>query len=324
MNRKGCSRGISRRDFLKRIAAFAGATVMGTSANGLAAGEIVRPDGYGVLVDTTSCIGCRRCEWACNEWNKNPNQPMKSLDDKKVCDKPRKLNPQSFTVVNRFKSPKAAAPVYVKRQCMHCEDPACLSACFVHAFTKTRNGSVVYNPDVCVGCRYCMVACPFDIPTYEYNDPITPRIRKCTFCFDRTSKEGRVPACVEMCPTETLIFGKRNELVKLAHQRINMHPRTYIDHVYGEHEVGGTSWLYLSGVPFEELGLRTDLGNQPIPGLSKGFLFTVKTFEIVAVWPLVFAAFYALSQMRDKKPPDKHTDRKTDSPEAKRDVHGKK
>jgi hypothetical protein len=145
-----------------------------------------------------------------------------------------------------------------------------------------------------------MVACPFDIPAYEYNDPLTPRVMKCTFCFDRIIKEGRVPACVIICPTETLRFGKRTELIQLAHERIMNNPRKYVNHVYGEHEVGGTSWLYLSAVPFEEIGFRTDLGTKPIPNTSKGFLFTVKTFEIVAAWPLVFAAFYAMSRMRNK------------------------
>jgi hypothetical protein len=145
-----------------------------------------------------------------------------------------------------------------------------------------------------------MVACPFDVPAYEYYDPITPRVRKCTFCFDRIIKEGSVPACVDICPTETMRFGKRSELIQLAQERIMNNPRKYVNHIYGEHEVGGTSWLYLSAVPFEEIGFRTDLGTKPIPNTSKGFLFTVKTFEIIAAWPLVFAAFYAISRMRNK------------------------
>jgi hypothetical protein len=145
-----------------------------------------------------------------------------------------------------------------------------------------------------------MVACPFDIPAYEYDKPLTPRVTKCTFCFDRISTEEKVPACVEICPTETLRFGKRQDLLTLAYERIRNNPRRYVNHVYGEHEVGGTSWLYLSAVPFEQIGLRTDLGKKAIPDMSKGFLFMTKVFEVIAAWPLVFAAFYALSKMKKK------------------------
>jgi formate dehydrogenase iron-sulfur subunit len=293
---------MDRREFLKKIAAIAGASVIGQSSE-ISATESsqLNPDRYGVLVDTTLCIGCRRCEWACNEWNRNPNKPLKSFEDKSVFGLTRRTHAATFTIVNRFLNTKTLKPVYVKRQCMHCEDPACLSVCFVDAFKKTASGAVVHDPSVCVGCRYCMVACPFDVPAYEYSDPLTPRVRKCTFCFDRIIKEGGVPACVNICPTETLRFGKRSELIQLARDRIMNNPRKYVDHIYGEHEVGGTSWLYLSAVPFEEIGFRTDLGTKPIPNTSKGFLFTVKTFEIIAVWPLVFAAFYAMSKNRSKQ-----------------------
>lgn len=293
--------GISRREFLKKTAAISGITLLGRSSDVLAHQDTTHMlDCYSVLVDITFCNGCRRCEWACNEWNKNPNQPIKSFEDKSVFNKIRRTHAGTFTVVNRFLNSKDSKPVYVKKQCMHCVDPACLSACFVDAFRKTQRGAILYNPGVCVGCRYCIVACPFDIPAYEYYEPINPRVTKCTFCFDRISKEGRVPACVEICPTETLRFGKRNELIELAHERIRNNPRKYIDHVYGEHEVGGTGWLYLSAVPFDEIGFRTDLGKKPVPHLSKGFLFNVKVLEIVAAWPLVFAAFYAISRLRKK------------------------
>jgi formate dehydrogenase iron-sulfur subunit len=312
--------GMNRRAFLQRTAAIAGAAVLGKGSDSSAEqGSATKADRYAVLVDTTVCIGCRRCEWACNEWNKNPNQPIKSFEEKSVFNKIRRTHAQTFTVVNRFFKKKDSKPVYVKKQCMHCEDPACLSACFVDAFKKTKKGAVVYNEGVCVGCRYCMVACPFDIPAYEYNDPITPRVTKCTFCFNRISKDAQSPACVQICPTETLRFGKRSDLINLAHERIRNNPQKYVDHVYGENEVGGTSWLYLSAVPFDEIGLRTDLGNKTIPSMSKGFLFMTKVFEVVAAWPLVFAAFYALSKFKDK-----HKDNEKTSAENKVGEHGKK
>ena len=312
---------IDRRKFLKRIALLAGASLVGSrSISGAVETSDLNPDRYAVLVDTTFCIGCRRCEWACNEWNKNPNMPLKSFEDKTVFEQMRRTHSANFTVVNRFQHKNDSTPVYVKKQCMHCEDPACVSACFVDAFHKQTNGPVVYDPSICVGCRYCMIACPFDIPAYEYNDPITPRVRKCTFCFDRLAKENGLPACVEICPTETLRFGKRSELIQLAHERIMNNPRKYVNHVYGEHEVGGTSWLYLAAVPFNEIGFRTDLGKKPIPSTSKGFLFSVKTFEIVAAWPLVFAAFYAIA----KKRRDRRRKEESSVPEEKGESSGKK
>lgn len=287
---------ITRRGFLKFTTAIAGTALVGKSTKATALDNTNKSDHYGVLVDTTHCNGCRKCEWACNDWNKNPNQPVRAFEDKTVFNKIRRTNVTTFTVVNRFVNPKDANPVYVKKQCMHCIDPGCVSACFVDAFKKTKSGAVIYNPDVCVGCRYCMIACPFDIPSYEYNDPITPKVTKCTFCFDRISKEGGIPACVEACTTETLRFGKRGELINLAHERIRNNPGKYVDYVYGENEVGGTSWLYLSSMPFDQIGMRTDLGEKTIPERSKGFLFTVKIFEIIAVWPLVFAAFHAMKK----------------------------
>lgn len=310
--------GMNRRDFLKRTAAMAGTAVLGNSSHISADQDPAHStDRYGVLVDTTVCNGCRRCEWACNEWNKNSNLPMKAFDDKSVFNKIRRTHASNFTVVNRFINPRDSHPIYVKKQCMHCEEPACKSACFVDAFKKTKKGAVVYNAGVCVGCRYCMVACPFDIPAYEYYEPLNPRITKCTFCFDRISKEGGIPACVKICPTETLRFGEREELIYLARERIMSNPGKYFDHIYGEHEAGGTSWLYLSSVPFDQIGFRTDISKTPIPDLSKGFLFMTKVFEIVAAWPLVFAAFYAISKFKEKNIHNK-------TPDGGKEKHGKK
>ena len=163
-----------------------------------------------------------------------------------------------------------------------------------------------------------MVACPFDVPAYEYYAPLNPQITKCTFCFDRISK-GSVPACVEICPAGVLTYGKRNDLIKLAHEKIGNDPDKYVDHVYGEHEVGGTSWLYLSSVPFDEIGLRTDVGKTPIPNMTRGFLLGVKMFEIVAAWPLVFGAYYAISKAREKTRSGHET-----SAEGKGEGHGEK
>ncbi|HTY22804.1 MAG TPA: 4Fe-4S dicluster domain-containing protein, partial [Desulfomonilaceae bacterium] len=236
--------GQNRRDFLK-ILAGAGAGAIALGAFEPAKADVTSlpgyPNQYGVLVDTTVCIGCRRCEWACKEWNKLPGQ--KSLneyeEDRAVFDKVRRTHADTYTVVNRFDNPRdPSKPIYVKKQCMHCYEPGCASSCFVKAFTKRPEGAVTYNASLCVGCRYCLAACPFDIPAYQYYDPWTPQVTKCTFCFDRIRKEGGVPACVATCPVETMTFGKRTDLIDLAHKKIRDNPNQYVNHVYGDNEVG--------------------------------------------------------------------------------------
>jgi hypothetical protein len=162
-----------------------------------------------------------------------------------------------------------------------------------------------------------MIVCPFDVPAFEYYEPLNPQVTKCTFCYDRISKEGGIPACVEICPAETLRFGKRSDLINLAHERIINNPRKYFDHVYGEHEVGGTSWLYLSSVPFEEIGFRTDLGRKMIPELGKTFLTAVSV--VLVSWPAIFMGFHAFSKIREKRAKGKTT-----SSEKKGEDHGQK
>jgi Fe-S-cluster-containing dehydrogenase component len=252
------------------------------------------PGSKGVLFDAARCIGCRKCEAACNEVNDLPD-PKKPFDDLEVLNEKRRTSATAYTVVNKFQG--AGEPVYRKSQCNHCLEPACASACFVRAFKKLDNGAVVYDPSVCVGCRYCMVACPFEIPAYEYDKPLTPRVMKCHMCAPRQAK-GKLPGCVEACPKEALSFGERDELIKIARQRITSHPDTYIDHIYGEKEMGGTSWLYVSGVPFSEIGLREDLGTKSAPELTSGALASVPM--VVGLWPVLLGGVYAINKRRDK------------------------
>jgi Fe-S-cluster-containing dehydrogenase component len=211
------------------------------------------------LIDTTLCIGCRKCEAACNRANSLP-QPCRPFSDRTVLRHERRPTTGAFTVVNEY--PGSPSPVQpdrptttAKTQCMHCLDPSCVSACIVGALTKTDDGAVVYNPDICIGCRYCIIACPFEIPAYEYDRPTLPRVRKCQFCVGREGVDGANPACAAACPTEAIVFGTRTELLELARSRIEKRPDRYLDHIYGEHEVGGTSWMYLVGRPPEEVGL---------------------------------------------------------------------
>lgn len=254
---------------------------------GLAAGEagaseapIPVDDGVAVLVDTTECIGCRKCEFACNREHKLSDAPLEAYEDTAVFAEQRRMPANAYTVINRHDNPaNAEKPIYVKSQCMHCLEPACVSACLVTALTKAENGSVVYNASKCMGCRYCMVACPFQVPAYEYDNALTPQVRKCIFCFDRVTQEKKMPACVEMCPTNTLTFGKRSEVLKVAHEKIAMHPTRYIDKVYGEEEVGGTRWMYLASRSFEELGFL-NLGTAAVPKLTESIQHGIFKFGI--------------------------------------------
>jgi len=262
---------MDRRNFLK-LAGTAAATALTETPARASETSDAPGDPYGCLVDLTVCVGCRKCELACNQVNELP-EPREPFDDKLVLDRKRRPTPEAFTVVNRYYTGKLdernrLVPTYVKVQCMHCQDPGCASACIVGALTKEDNGAVHYDVSKCIGCRYCMVACPFQIPKYEYHDPLTPRVRKCTFCFERIGKEGGKPGCASICPVEAIAFGKRGQLLELARRRIQEDPGRYVDRIYGEKEVGGTSWLYLSGEPFEALGFQ-DLPHRPIPRLTE-------------------------------------------------------
>jgi Fe-S-cluster-containing dehydrogenase component len=254
------------------------------------------PDAVGVLFDAVKCVGCRSCEAACNKVNELP-EPETPFDELSVLEKTRRTDAGTFTVVNKYTPPDAPGPVFRKVQCNHCLEPACASACFVKAFQKSQLGPVDYNAKVCVGCRYCMIACPFEIPAYEYDEVLTPRVRKCTLCHPRLA-EGKLPGCVEACPMEALKFGKREDLLKIARERIRAYPDRYIDHIYGEHEMGGTSWLYVSGVPFSEIGLREDLGTTPAPKLTKGALSVVPM--VTGLWPMLLVGLYAVNKRKNK------------------------
>jgi formate dehydrogenase iron-sulfur subunit len=253
---------LNRRQFLKNCGiAGAGIAVAGSALPALAntSNPISTTEPMGIITDLSLCIGCRRCEWACN--NEPSNQfetirPMSFYEDRGVLTSRRFHSPDALTVVNRYEVPGQTTPVFVKSQCFHCNEPACASACLVSAIEKCPQGAVNYDAWRCMGCRYCLVACPFQVPAYEYNRPLTPRVRKCTMCYAERTSKGKMPACVEICPVQCMTYGPRNQLLTMARARIANHPG-YLEHIYGENEIGGTSWLYLSKVPFEQLGFAT-------------------------------------------------------------------
>ena len=289
---------ISRRKFLGWLGAAGFGTALGDTA-GAASNKHFDgyPDSNGVLFDNTRCIGCRKCEEACNRVNELP-EPERPFSDLSLLDTKRRTTAKSYTIVNRYDDAVSEkGPLYRKVQCNHCLEPACASVCFVRAFTQTKTGAVVYDASVCVGCRYCMIACPFEIPTYEYDNAFSPRVMKCTLCYPRISK-GLLPGCVEVCPTEALTYGKREALLRIGRERIARFPERYVDHIYGENEMGGTSWLYLSAVPFKDVGMREDLGTTPAPKLTAGALSAVPI--VAGLWPVLLTGIYAINQRKEK------------------------
>ncbi len=272
---------ISRRGFLKLCGISAatlglGAKFVEPSAPAPKRAAPVRPsDGFGVLIDTTQCIGCKSCQQACQVVNNLPG------DGREVA-----LSATTLTVVDMCNvSPTLSQPDIkpVKRQCMHCQEPACVSVCPVGALYKQENGAVAYDADKCMGCRYCMVACPFGVPKYDWNSP-NPKINKCALSCMTDGTRDR-PACVQACPNQALYYGNRADLIKVARDRIAQNPTQYVNQIYGEKEVGGTAMLYLSGTPFERLGFRTDLPTEPLPNL---------TWDAQEKIPTVFTALLAL------------------------------
>lgn len=277
---------ISRRQFLRVAGLGLGSALLATEAAQAAPPSNDANDHVGMLYDTTLCVGCHACSAACREWNSTQAEP----DPSGLYDAPRELTADSWTLIQLYQGESQNS--FVKRQCMHCVDPGCVSGCPVHALQKTAAGPVTYDPMRCIGCRYCMYACPFDIPRFEW-DEVLPVIAKCTLCSDRVAA-GDGPACAERCPTGALIWGRRGDLLEEAERRLVDHPNRYVNKVYGKDEAGGTSVLYLSHVPFENLGLPK-LGTEPIPRLSErtGNIFIP---SILIGGPLLLAGIRLISK----------------------------
>jgi formate dehydrogenase iron-sulfur subunit len=205
-------------------------------------------DNKALLIDITLCIGCNSCQEACKEANHLPKGEETAL------------SATAHTALEEHDG------VYVRRLCQHCVEPTCVSVCPVGAFTKTPEGPVLYDENKCIGCRYCMQACPFQVPRYEWGSTF-PRVQKCVLCYTRI-KQGLQTACAEACPTGATKFGNRDDLLREAIERIKADPTKYVNRIYGQHEVGGTSIFYITSVPFEKLGFKTQLQTAALPTLT--------------------------------------------------------
>jgi formate dehydrogenase iron-sulfur subunit len=225
----------------------------------------------GMLFDSTACIGCEACVGACKEANKLPA----AVD-------PR-LTAYTWTVLEK------RGEAFARRLCMHCESPTCVSVCPVGAFRKDPAGPVVYDGSKCIGCRYCIMACPFDVPKYQWDRAI-PLVQKCTMCAERVGA-GKPTACAEACPAGATLFGSRDQLLQEARGRLEAEPGKYVPKIFGLEEVGGTSVLMLSGVPFAQLGIRAVERREALPLLTWKVLSRIPDFAVV--WgTLLFGIFW--------------------------------
>jgi formate dehydrogenase iron-sulfur subunit len=263
---------MDRREFLKSTGmGLAGLMIMPES---ISLSNSSNYDGYGILYDANACIGCRNCEVGCKGRRELSTEFEPELDA------------DNWTIIKLYQDDENQGIYsFIKRNCMHCVDPACVSACPVGAMKKTDNGPVIYDETICIGCRYCMAACPFDVPKYEW-EKVFPRIQKCDMCAERIA-EGKEPACVEACSIGALTFGKRSDLLAEAHERIESDPTKYVDKVYGENEVGGTSVLIISKVSHVKLGLPT-LTSSSLPSLTWPWMKAVPGVAVVVASLMTF------------------------------------
>lgn len=250
----------SRRSLLTGLAAAGAAGAAPPSAHARERRQ-APADALGMLYDTTLCVGCKACVVACADANGLPRETGASGG---LYQAPPDLSASTKNIVRLYVSGDTRS--YVKNQCMHCIDPACAGACMIGALQKREFGVVTYEADKCIGCRYCQMACPFNVPKFEWAKA-APRIVKCELCKERLA-DGRQPACTEVCPRKAVIFGRRADLLAEAHRRLKEKPAVYVPKVYGETDAGGTQVLYVSHVPFEKLGFP-DLGDAAVPALQQ-------------------------------------------------------
>lgn len=237
----------------------------------------IRPQA--LLIDLTRCIGCKECVAAC-------------LVEHGLGSDPEKVTGLSSRALTALAEKDG---LYVRQLCRHCLTPACASVCPVEAFRKTPEGPVVYDASRCLGCRYCMQACPYDVPKYQW-DKAVPAVVKCDLCATRVAA-GKPTACAEACPAEATVFGSRDELIAEAHRRMAADPKAYHPHLYGESEGGGTSVMFLSPVPFETLGFPK-LGDQPLAELTAAALGKIP--GILSIGGALLAGIWWITQRREE------------------------
>ncbi|MDO5675707.1 MAG: hydrogenase 2 operon protein HybA [bacterium] len=302
---------MKRRDLLKGMAGGLALAVLDAPGTGEARTiQALPPEALGILYDSTLCVGCNACMAACKEAN---HMPVESGSSEQIWDNPIDLSAKTLNIIKKYENGTAATKdvatdgyAFIKRQCLHCVDPSCVTACPVSALTKDKeNGIVSYDKDVCIGCRYCQIACPYHIPKFEW-DVAYPEIVKCQLC-SHLIEQGGISACCSVCPTGASLFGRVEDLIEEARRRLQMSPGKtyafpvssmdsgkshnftapkYIRHIYGQEELGGTQVMYLSAVPFENFGLDA-FPKESFVSMSSGIQYAIYKGM---VYPLVVLA----------------------------------
>jgi len=307
---------MKRRDFIKGAAGGLALLTLDSKLVDARMVEALPPDALGILYDSTLCVGCNACMPACKKANSmNPEM----TGDQELWDNPQDLSASTLNIIKRFssgsgehKDQEEDGYAFIKRQCLHCVDPSCVTACPVSALTKDKDtGIVAYNKDACIGCRYCQVACPYNIPKFEWDDPY-PEIVKCELCSHLIAK-GDISACCSACPTGASLFGPVTKLRDETRRRLQMEPGKrykfpvssidsgkwhefeapeYERHVYGRDELGGTQVMYMSAVPFERFGLP-GFPKESFVSMASGIQYAIykgMVYPLVVLAGLIFMA----------------------------------
>jgi Fe-S-cluster-containing dehydrogenase component len=312
---------INRRDLLKMSAGSGLLLASGATPAVAAPSKALPPDAVGMLYDATLCIGCKSCMVNCKKYNSveeggalysdGKTIPYEHRTEDKIYDAPQDLSENTLSIIKAYKSGTGENKdkpengfSFIKMNCLHCVDPACVSVCPVGALQKDpKNGVVTYDKDKCFGCRYCQVACPFSIPKFEFGE-VKPKIIKCQLCHHRYD-EGGYAACCEFCPTGASLFGKVSDLREEAKRRLTLKAGEYYDfpiqhidfkktlstkvsgyydHVYGLDEAGGTQYLLMAGVSFDKLGFNPNITDTNYP---------TSTWEYISKVPYLIGALLA-------------------------------
>lgn len=331
---------MNRRNFLKT----AGSTVAALGTVSLAPEtqalqreeKELPPQALGMLYDSTLCIGCKACVYACKDANGMPpevNAPQREWNGGEW-DSPLDISGKTLNVIKIYREGEAQHKdkekngfAFMKRHCLHCLDPSCVSVCPVSAMRKNpETGVVTHDPDACIGCRYCVVSCPFSVPQFQYDTPF-PRIQKCQLCSHLQAKGG-IPACCDVCPTGASLFGEVKDLREEAKRRLAAQPGEnytfargqlgakrptheaklpeYQPYFYGAKELGGTQVIYLSGVPFEKLGLPVKVPDHSYASESEGIQHTLYKGLLAPILLLTGLSYFAYRNQQvesDEHPP---------------------